>query len=216
MARLTCSAGCSGRWIPRSTSISSYASTGRQSSISTWWKSSSRTRMASASWSCAIARTSASADAFAPACRHASARRSDVPPPPIRRPFARPDEVSFRKRGPHMPQMIPVISFALSLATQPAVPTAPSPNTLTAAEKAAGWQLLFDGRSLDGWRGYRRDALPDSGWEVKDGTIRTVAKVKGADIVTRKTFTDFELSWEWRVLPGGNNGVRSEEHTSEL
>lgn len=107
-----------------------------------------------------------------------------------------------------MPQMIPVICFALSLATQPAVPTAPSPNTLTAAEKAAGWQLLFDGRSLDGWRGYRRDALPDTGWEVKDGTIRTVAKVKGADIVTRKTFTDFELSWEWRVLPGGNNGVK--------
>lgn len=107
-----------------------------------------------------------------------------------------------------MPQIIPFACLALSLALQSSSPAAAAPNTLTAAEKAAGWQLLFDGRSLDGWRGYRRDALPEAGWEVKDGTIRTVAKVKGADIITRKTFNDFELSWEWRVVPGGNNGVK--------
>ena len=107
-----------------------------------------------------------------------------------------------------MPQFIPVICFALSLLLQSAASPAPAPNTLSAAEKAAGWQLLFDGRSLDGWRGYRRDALPDAGWEVRDGSIRTVAKVKGTDIITRKTFNDFELSWEWRVVPGGNNGVK--------
>ena len=107
-----------------------------------------------------------------------------------------------------MPQFTPIVCFALSLALQSAASTAPASNTLTAAEKAAGWQLLFDGRSLDGWRGYRRDALPDAGWEVKDGTLRTVAKVKGADIITRKTFTDFELSWEWREGPGGKNGVK--------
>jgi hypothetical protein len=46
-----------------------------------------------------------------------------------------------------------------------AVATDPAQNTLTAAEKAAGWQLLFDGRTLDAWRGYRRDALPETGWE---------------------------------------------------
>jgi hypothetical protein len=105
-------------------------------------------------------------------------------------------------------QIIPVICFTLSLALQSAIPAASAPNTLTAAERAAGWQLLFDGRSLDGWRGYRRDALPDAGWEVKDGTIRTVAKVKGADIITKETFNDFELRWDWRVVPGGNNGVK--------
>src|SRR5262249_51615201 len=62
---------------------------------------------------------------------------------------------------------IPVAFLALSLQT--AVAPSRAPNTLTAAEKAAGWQLLFDGRSLDGWRGYRRDTLPDAGWEGKDG-----------------------------------------------
>jgi hypothetical protein len=107
-----------------------------------------------------------------------------------------------------MPHVLPLALVALSLALQPhAAPEAP-PNTLTPAEEAAGWQLLFDGRSLEAWRGYRRDTLPDSGWDVADGTLRTVPKVKGADIITRRTFRDFELSWEWRVAPGGNNGVK--------
>src|SRR5262245_57824044 len=83
--------------------------------------------------------------------------------------------------GIRMQQLIPATLLALSF--QAAIATSPAPNTLTAAEKAAGWQLLFDGRSLDGWRGYRRDTPPDAGWEVKDGTLRTVAKVKGVDII---------------------------------
>jgi hypothetical protein len=107
-----------------------------------------------------------------------------------------------------MHQLMPVVALAISLALQGAVATETAPNTLTAAEKADGWQLLFDGRGLDGWRGYRRDTLPDSGWEVKDGTIRTIAKAKGGELITRKKFTDFELAWEWRVEPGGNNGVK--------
>ena len=43
-------------------------------------------------------------------------------------------------------------------------------NTLTDAEKAEGWRLLFDGRSLDGWRGYHQEALP-GGWGVEDGLL---------------------------------------------
>jgi hypothetical protein len=103
-----------------------------------------------------------------------------------------------------MSQLISLAVLALSLQTS----AASAPNTLTAAEKAAGWQLLFDGRSLDGWRGYRKDTPPEAGWEVKDGTLRTVAKAKGSDIITTRSFTDFELSWEWRVVPGGNNGLK--------
>ena len=105
-----------------------------------------------------------------------------------------------------MSQLVALVLLALPFQTA-AAPTS-ALNTLTAAEKAAGWQLLFDGRSLDGWRGYRRDAVPEAGWEIKDGTLRTVAKVKGVDLITRKSFGDFELSWEWRVAPGGNNGVK--------
>jgi Domain of Unknown Function (DUF1080) len=107
-----------------------------------------------------------------------------------------------------MHQFGPLVVLALSLTFQSGMASTPAPNTLTAAERAAGWHLLFDGQTLEGWRGYRRETLPDAGWEIKDGTLRTVAKVKGSELITRKTFTDFELSWEWRVAPGGNNGLK--------
>ena len=107
-----------------------------------------------------------------------------------------------------MQPFIPAVLIALSLTLQSAVGSPPAPNTLTAAEKAAGWQLLFDGQSLEAWRGYKRETLPDAGWEIKDGTLRTVAKVKGVELITRKKFNDFEFTWEWRVAPGGNNGVK--------
>src|SRR5687767_7800942 len=100
------------------------------------------------------------------------------------------------------------VLLALSLLLQPPAATRTAPNTLMAEEKAAGWQLLFDGRSLEGWRGYRRDTLPEAGWEITGGILRTVAKVKGGELITRKKFSDFEFTWEWRVPPGGNNGVK--------
>ena len=108
-----------------------------------------------------------------------------------------------------MPQFfIPVVVIAVSLAMQSDGANHTAPNTLTASEKAAGWQLLFDGKTLDAWRGYRRDALPEAGWEIKDGALRTVAKVKGGELITRQKFNDFEFAWEWRVAPRGNNGVK--------
>ncbi|HPA17632.1 MAG TPA: DUF1080 domain-containing protein [Verrucomicrobiae bacterium] len=85
---------------------------------------------------------------------------------------------------------------------------AAEPNTLTPEEKAAGWTLLFDGKTLDGWRGYRLQGLPSAGWIINDGLLTTVAKVKGAELITGKKFDDFELTWEWRVAPGGNNGIK--------
>jgi len=105
-------------------------------------------------------------------------------------------------------QLFISVMLALSFALQSTVATKTPLNTLTAAERTDGWQLLFDGRTLDAWRGYRRDALPESGWEIKDGTIRTIPKAKGGELITRKKFDDFEFAWEWRVAPGGNNGVK--------
>jgi hypothetical protein len=107
-----------------------------------------------------------------------------------------------------MPHLLSLVILALSLVPTQAAATDPAQNTLTAAEKAAGWQLLFDGKALDGWRGYRRETLPDAGWEIQDGTLRTIPKVTGGELITRKTFHDFEFTWEWRVAPGGNNGVK--------
>jgi hypothetical protein len=80
-------------------------------------------------------------------------------------------------------------------------------NTLTDAEKAAGWTLLFDGASTTGWRGFKNQAFPDKGWSVKGGELVHAAGGGGGDIVTTEQFGDFELSIDWKVAPGGNSGI---------
>ena len=63
---------------------------------------------------------------------------------------------------------------------------AEAPNTLSQAERKAGWELLFDGKSLDGWRNYQADGV-SSGWKVKDGTLVRAERGAG-DIVTDKQY----------------------------
>jgi 3-keto-disaccharide hydrolase len=77
-------------------------------------------------------------------------------------------------------------------------------NTLTAAERAAGWRLLFDGRTTAGWRGWKMDSMP-SGWQVVDGTLKRVKPA--ADIITTEKFANFELSLEWNLAKNGNSGI---------
>ena len=77
-------------------------------------------------------------------------------------------------------------------------------NTLTAEERAAGWRLLFDGSTTNGWRGYMKDEMP-AGWTASDGALARVAE--GGDIITTEKFSDFELAFEFRVEKGGNSGV---------
>jgi hypothetical protein len=89
---------------------------------------------------------------------------------------------------------------------------AETPNTLTDKEKKDGWQLLFDGTTTTGWRGYNKTAFPDSGWEVKDGTLHCFYSGageagKGGDVIYDKKFKDFELSLEWKISEGGNSGI---------
>jgi hypothetical protein len=79
-------------------------------------------------------------------------------------------------------------------------------NELTETERAAGWQLLFDGKTMNGWRGYRNTAV--AGWEVVEGTLHIIANSRGANLVTEKKYSDFELSWEWKLPHAGNNGVK--------
>jgi 3-keto-disaccharide hydrolase len=82
------------------------------------------------------------------------------------------------------------------------------PNSLTDAEKAAGWRLLFDGKTTNGWVAIGKAAFPEKGWIVEDGTLKHVAKGGGGDIVTSENFDDFELEWEWRITPGANGGLK--------
>ena len=101
--------------------------------------------------------------------------------------------------------LLAVAFAACSASTRPQPVDDPSgPNTLTAAERAAGWRLLFDGRTTSGWRGFRQTSMP-SGWDVVDGALTRVGG--GGDIITVDQFGDFELRLEWRIAPAGNSGI---------
>ena len=88
-----------------------------------------------------------------------------------------------------------------------------APNTLTAAEKAAGWRLLFDGSSTSGWRGYNKPDMSGLRWVVKDGAV-CLPPADGADTRGQSrhhhadTFGDFDLTWQWQVQPGSNSGLK--------
>ena len=114
--------------------------------------------------------------------------------------------------------MIGSVLLALLVQTASVAASAP-PNRLTDAERAAGWRLLFDGRTLAGWRGLGYDSVPTAHWVVVAGAIRKIASgdvprvpdgrpLNGGDLMTMDTFGDFELSWEWKVTPGANSGVK--------
>ncbi len=81
-------------------------------------------------------------------------------------------------------------------------------NKLTKEEKSDGWQLLFDGKTLNGWRDYNGDKLT-APWFATDGTIQ--ARGGGGDahgyIVTSKNYENFDLVWDWKIAKGGNSGM---------
>jgi hypothetical protein len=97
---------------------------------------------------------------------------------------------------------------AVLLDAQTPPPVAPSaPNQLSKMEQAAGWKLLFDGRTPTSWRAYRGQAFPDKGWKIEDGCLRAVAGAGGGDIITADQFADFELELEWKVAAKANSGI---------
>ncbi|MEZ4280813.1 MAG: family 16 glycoside hydrolase [Myxococcota bacterium] len=120
---------------------------------------------------------------------------------------------------------------ALPEAHEPAVPAASppdpavgtaAPNTLSEAERAEGWRLLFDGESFEGWKNYGAEGDAIEGWVVRDGMLEFTRLVSFAglvwnhlnpfatpalDLMTKERFGDFELSLEWKVSAGGNSGI---------
>ncbi len=89
----------------------------------------------------------------------------------------------------------------------------PAPNTLSAAEKAAGWRLLWDGKTTDGWRRANADTFPAKGWEIADGVLTVLRRdasdsAAGGDIVTRERFSNFELLVDFKITPGANSGIK--------
>ena len=83
-------------------------------------------------------------------------------------------------------------------------------NRLTESEKRSGWELLFDGTSLEGFKGYQQDT-PGAGWQVIDGAIvRTEA---AGDLLTKEMYDSFEIQLEYRISKAGNSGLMF--HVSE-
>jgi hypothetical protein len=85
---------------------------------------------------------------------------------------------------------------------------ADAPNTLTSAELKAGWKLLFDGKTTKGWRSFGKQTFPEKGWGVKDGELQLEPGSKAGDIITEEKFSDFDLTWEWKIPKGANNGIK--------
>jgi 3-keto-disaccharide hydrolase len=94
-----------------------------------------------------------------------------------------------------------ILVCSLALAMSPAEQHSPAP---TAAEQADGWQPLFDGRSLSGWRGYK-STTPPAGWSAASGEL--VRNGEGGDLMTVGQYSDFELRLEWKISENGNSGI---------
>ena len=88
--------------------------------------------------------------------------------------------------------------MALSLSARAA-----ETNQLSDEEKAAGWKLLFDGKSAEGWRGYNSPDVPAK-WVVEEGALKGKG---GGDLITAGQYDNYELSLEWNLPKGGNSGL---------
>lgn len=85
---------------------------------------------------------------------------------------------------------------------------AAKPNVLTDDEKKAGYLLLFDGTSTAQWRSMASKEFPKKGWVVEDGCLKHQAKGGGGDIITVEEYENYEFSFEWKIAPGANSGVK--------
>ena len=86
-------------------------------------------------------------------------------------------------------------------------------NNLSPQEKKNKVELLFDGKTTDGWRGAYKEKFPEKGWEVKDGELRVIASTgeestNGGDIVTMKEYSAFILQFDFKLTDSANSGVK--------
>lgn len=108
------------------------------------------------------------------------------------------------------PSLIAIFAFAFVIL----LTESQAQNTLTPAEKEAGWKLLFDGNTLAGWHGY--NGKQATAWSATNGmlTFDNTAKSGRTDLVSDQEFEDFELLIEWKISPCGNSGIIFNVHES--
>src|SRR5439155_23958318 len=107
-----------------------------------------------------------------------------------------------------MNQLVAAVCTSVAILCLVARPQSALPNPQSAIPNpqsaGAGWRALFDGTSLDAWRGYKSDRVP-TGWRIADRTLAKDASV--GDLVSKGEFGDFDLEREWKISEGGNSGI---------
>lgn len=109
-------------------------------------------------------------------------------------------------------------SFLLNLvilsSLLPVLAAAPTPaNTLSDAEKAAGWRLLWDGQTATGWRAAKTESFPRRGWQMSNGVLTVLPSdggesTGGGDIISQERFSEFELLVDFKITEGANSGIK--------
>lgn len=93
---------------------------------------------------------------------------------------------------------------------------AQAPNTLTEQEIREGWELLWDGKTFDGWRSATRPEFPAQGWVIEDDAIKVVKNGRGGDIVTTRKYKNFILKVDFKLTHGANSGIKYFIQTNQL
>ncbi|GGG51295.1 hypothetical protein GCM10011414_21060 [Croceivirga lutea] len=93
------------------------------------------------------------------------------------------------------------------------LPAVVTKNQLTFDEKKAGWKMLWDGETTNGWRGAKLEEFPESGWEINDGVLSVLASgggesAAGGDIVTKEMYANFEVKVDFKITEGANSGIK--------
>jgi hypothetical protein len=78
--------------------------------------------------------------------------------------------------------------------------------TIIYAQQSNGWHYLFDGKSINELRGYKMDSFPNA-WKVENGALVAQTDVPNVDLVTKDTYTNFDLTLEWAMSKAGNSGI---------
>lgn len=106
------------------------------------------------------------------------------------------------------------LAFAVVTSSYALPPKKAADNTLTKKEIKEGWKLLFDGKTSDGWMLARTKAFPVKGWVIDNGTLHIDTNKEnrqrgdGGDLVTKETFTNFELMVDFMYTEGANGGIK--------
>ncbi len=70
-----------------------------------------------------------------------------------------------------------------------------------------GWEVLFDGKSVDKWKGKSEPGFPKKGWKIENGLLY-LAENGGGDIITKEKYSDFELVFQFNLTEGANSGIK--------